>query len=204
MAIQTILKQMGTAVTAILSIIVISFFCSCSKSVSQSDYISFDTLQGQLTDRSSMGIIEIVLNGSGANYSYYIAEGAKLEGDLTAGNKVEVVLGTPQKEKDRKLVVAFRNTDDNFTRCLKSVKGLWMRQEVSQNGGKQASLELMSLNNISCTNLPVCYRSWEVVSDILVLLHKADGSCDTAVIDRSIDPEKMLIRPIGIVLEKKD
>lgn len=204
MTIQITQKIMKSTISAILFSISLAFLSSCSKSVSKSDYISFDTIQGQLTDRSSMGLIEIVLNGSGANYSYYIAEGAKMDGDLTAGNKVEIVLGTPQKEKDRKLVVSFRNIDDNFTRCLKSTKGLWMRQEVSQNGGKQASLELMALNIVNCTNIPVSYRSWEVVSDILLLLHKADGSCDTAVIDRSQIPEKMVIRPNGIVLEKKD
>ena len=177
---------------------------SCSKKVSESDYVSFDTIQGQLTERSSMGLIEIILNGSGANYSYYIAEGAEMNGDLTAGNKVEVVLGTPKEETDRKLVVSFKNVDDNFTRYLKSTKGLWMRQEVSQNGGKQASIDLLALNVANCTNMPVNYRSWELSSDIMIFLYKSDGTRDTAVIDRSQVPPKMTIRPSGIILERKD
>lgn len=170
-------------------------------------YSKLDTVGGRIGENTSRGAMQIYLDGSGANYTYYFSEDAELKGDLVLGNHIYAVIGTLEKDNTEKRFVAFWNKDDSYSKTLGETMGLWLHKDTSMTA-PQVGVELLMGEKISTHNIPSrLYTQWRILGPTTLVFEGFSQAGapvhDTVETNIGADSSSIYIKALDLKLEFK-
>lgn len=180
---------------------------SCGGGGVSSEFSKLDTMKARIGENTSQGAMQFFLDGSDANYTYYFAEDADFKGDLVVGNQIYVVVGTMKEDQTEKRVVAFWNEDNEYSKMLPKLQGMWVHRDTSPTV-PVVMVELLPNKKIATSHLPSrLYTQWRIVdSSTLVLEGFAAGGAvahDTVEVRCGEDSSFLYVKPLALLLEAK-